>query len=308
MLEKGKYILFGLISFTLLLSVDFARAESGEAGAAGAYLRMGVGARALGMGGAYTAICDDVYATYWNPAGLTQIEEHQIGSMYAMMSLDRRYNFLNYALGLGKNLGLGISWISFGIGGIEERDDDRKTPIKELESSEDAYCLSLAKGLGEKFSLGGNIKYLGHKLLNNSASGFGFDVGVLFKPTEALSLGLMFQDIGSKVKWDTPSGHEDEFPLNIRGGASLRLLEDRLILATDLKKNPTQSAKFHLGAEYEIFKNLTARIGYNDKEFTAGAGFGFPVLRFDYGYAADRPRKGDTHRISILVRFGGREY
>ncbi len=307
MLEKGKYILFGLISFTLLLSVDFARAESGEAGAAGAYLRMGVGARALGMGDAYTAICDDVYATYWNPAGLTQIQEHQIGTMYAIMSFDRKHNFLNYAGGLGKDLGLGISWINFGVGGIEER-DGRGNLIKEFESSESTYYLSLAKGLGEKFSLGGNIKYLGHKLLNNMASGFGLDAGVLFKPTEALSLGLMFQDIGSKVKWDTPSGHEDSFPLNIRGGAALRLLKDRLILATDLEKSQLQSMKFHLGAEYKIIKNLTARLGYNDKEFTAGAGFGFPVLRFDYGYAADRLRKGDTHRISILVRFGGREY
>lgn len=32
----------------------------------------GVGARAIGMGGAYTAVADDVYAPYWNPAGIVQ--------------------------------------------------------------------------------------------------------------------------------------------------------------------------------------------------------------------------------------------
>ena len=303
MVERRKYlILFGLIILVLLISVGSGRAGSGQAGAAGAYLRMGIGARPLGMGGCFVAICDDAYATYWNPAGLTQIKGHQIGSMYAIMTLDRKYNFLNYAQGFGKNWGLGISWVNFGIGDIEER-DARGNLIGEFEDSENAYYLSLAKGFGEKFSLGANIKYLTHQLLNNRATGFGFDAGVLFKPTDIISLGLTLQDIGSKVKWDTESGHEDEFPLNIRGGAALRLLKDKLLLATDLEKNETQPMKFHAGAEYWITKAFAVRAGYDDEELTAGASFKISHFRLDYGYCADKLKEGDTHRISLLFNY-----
>ena len=61
------------------------------------YLRMGVGARALGMGGAFTAIADDATAAYWNPAGLVKIEHIEATFMYAAnMSVEQ----------LGQHLGL----------------------------------------------------------------------------------------------------------------------------------------------------------------------------------------------------------
>lgn len=277
-------------------------AESGQAGAAGAYLRMGTGARALGMGGAYVAICDDAYATYWNPAGLTQIRDHQVGSMYAIMTLGRKYNFLNYTQGLGKDWGLGISLVNFGIAEIEERDAQGNL-IGEFEDSQNAYYFSLAKSLKESLSLGINIKYLTHELLDNKATGFGLDAGILFKLTKTLSLGFVLQDIGSKIKWDTPSGHEDKFPLNIRGGAALKLLKDKLILATDLEKNETQSVKFHAGAEYWITKTFAVRAGYDDHELTAGASFKTPHFRFDYAFCANKLQEGNTHRISVLFSF-----
>lgn len=43
----------------------------------GADLGMGVGARAIGMGGAFVAIADDPSASFWNPAGLTRLEDNQ---------------------------------------------------------------------------------------------------------------------------------------------------------------------------------------------------------------------------------------
>lgn len=38
----------------------------------------GIGPRAIGMGGAFTAIADDASAAYWNPAGLSQISAYEI--------------------------------------------------------------------------------------------------------------------------------------------------------------------------------------------------------------------------------------
>ena len=48
------------------------------------YLNIGVGARGLGMAGATAASASDVYAGYWNPAGLVQMESDiQAGLMHA---------------------------------------------------------------------------------------------------------------------------------------------------------------------------------------------------------------------------------
>ena len=41
-------------------------------------MQTGVGGRALGMGGAYVAIGDDVTSIYWNPAGLGFLDKGQI--------------------------------------------------------------------------------------------------------------------------------------------------------------------------------------------------------------------------------------
>ena len=38
---------------------------------------MGIGARAIGLGGAFVSIADDASATFWNPAGLANMKSNQ---------------------------------------------------------------------------------------------------------------------------------------------------------------------------------------------------------------------------------------
>jgi long-subunit fatty acid transport protein len=294
-----------LVIIILFWSVKPVLAKVGEAGAAGTYLRMGAGARALAIGGAHVAISDDVYATYWNPAGLTQLNSFQIGSMYAIMSCDRRYSFLNYAQRLRKSWAVGASWIGFRIDNIEARDAAGKLTGK-LKDSENSLYFSLARRIIPTISLGANLKYLSHQLASKSAKGCGFDIGVLFKPKSTnlnLSLGLTLQDIISHLKWDTESKHKDKFPLNIRLGGALKLFKDKLLLACDLEKNESQAMKLHTGAEYWVIKSFAIRVGYDDKELTAGAGFKLHNFQLDYGFGMDKLKVGATHRLSILFSF-----
>ena len=58
-----------------------------DGGVPGAFLRLGVGARPLGLGNAFVAIAGDASATYWNPAGLTKLKRIELEVMYGYLSL-----------------------------------------------------------------------------------------------------------------------------------------------------------------------------------------------------------------------------
>ncbi|MCY4404328.1 MAG: hypothetical protein OXD54_17320 [Candidatus Poribacteria bacterium] len=137
----------------------------------GDFLTNGIGARALGLGGAYVSIADDATATYWNPAGIAGIDQkYQVSLMHAA----RRSGLGSFSnvSGISKiipHLTIGLSWISAGIDDIpiyydvpafdinisaEQRKNDPKfrpreqdfIPAGYLNDSENAYVLSLASG------------------------------------------------------------------------------------------------------------------------------------------------------------------
>ena len=155
-----------------------------SAGQAGAYLKMGVGARALGMGSAFTAVANDSTAAFWNPAGLAKLKNHEASFMHANLSDDRDYNFFNYAHVLkgkeGKSNGtLALSHIRFGIDGIPETQENPDTgePILDdagnvrifsyFEDTETNTFISYGRAVTDKFYAGLNLKYLKQKLFTN---------------------------------------------------------------------------------------------------------------------------------------------
>lgn len=135
----------------------------------GDFLTNGIGARALGLGGAYVSIADDATATYWNPAGIAGVPTNY---QVCMMHATRRSGLgaFSYVSGIGKilpQLTLGLSWIRAGIDDIpiyydvpafgpevsaEQRINDKQyrprdsdfTPAGYLSDSENAFVLSLA--------------------------------------------------------------------------------------------------------------------------------------------------------------------
>ncbi len=65
-----------IVCFLLLIpALSFAQSSSVIFGQPNTF---GIGPRAIGMGGAFTAIADDASAAYWNPAGLSQISSYEI--------------------------------------------------------------------------------------------------------------------------------------------------------------------------------------------------------------------------------------
>jgi long-subunit fatty acid transport protein len=301
------------VAIGLTLTNPIYAAES--AGQAGAYLKMGVGARALGMGSAFTAVANDSTAAFWNPAGLAKLKKHEASFMHANLTDDRDYNFFNYAHVLnkdGKNNGtLALSHINFGIDGIPEtREDDQGNPILDangnvrifsyFEDTETNTFISYGRAINDRFYAGLNLKYLKQKLFTNKADSMGLDFGFMYDCNEKTTLGLSIRDLGESMDWNTNTGTKDDVPVTTTFGVAHQC-NDKLLVSADLNKVEDMKVKLFCGAEYKLQDNVTLRVGSHDSDLTLGASFKLDTWRFDYSYADET--LGDAHRISASKTF-----
>jgi len=160
--------------------------------------------------------------------------------------------------------------------------------------------------------LGANVKIISSKLEDETAYGFAFDLGGLYKLMEdKLSLGLVIQNLGMGLKF---IDERDPLPVNIKTGAAYKILNNKLILALDINYPLDYDFNAHIGAEYiyEIGNIiLMPRVGYktttiSDLDTLSGlsAGFGtrYELYGIDYAWVPYGDL-GNTHRISINVKF-----
>ena len=109
----SKYFLryfFLLYIVTLLLPINKIFGNSGDNAAA--FLELGIGARAMAMGGAFVAVANDGTAFYWNPAGISTLSHPELAGMYASLfkSLEKHFHvgFTRPLYGAGA---ISINWI-----------------------------------------------------------------------------------------------------------------------------------------------------------------------------------------------------
>lgn len=314
-----KGILIVIIGSFLVTDVIAATRDAGQAAR---YLRIGVGARALGMGGAFTAVSDDASACYWNPAGLVQLKNKEVQAMYSLLSIDRKYNFLNYAQPMKDDRCFGVSVIDFGVGDIRGKNKFGSDTTM-FDDQENALIVSYAGNMENGLLLGGNLKYITQSMNpsegKQSAGGISIDMGMLWKAKPNLTVGLALQDVGGFLKWDT--GHKDRLPVVIKAGTAYRLMDNNLLLAFDVEKVAhNKKSRLHLGGEYNLNENIAFRLGVvsaYDTFPTAGLSFKFPLLLFtkqtfcvDYAFAPDtfsdfEETDGSkyNHRVSVVVGF-----
>src|SRR5689334_21034223 len=100
-------------------------ATAGATRYAGEFLRIGVGARALGMGSAFVGLADDGTASYWNPAGLATLSERQVTAMHAeQFGSIVQYDFLSYVMPIGSpgrpRQALSVSLVRLGVEDIPD--------------------------------------------------------------------------------------------------------------------------------------------------------------------------------------------
>jgi hypothetical protein len=303
-------------SFLLIFCSSVTYAATGEGGYSGAFMRMGMAARAIGMGGAFVAVADDGFASSFNPAGLVQLKRHTFSASYRFMSLDRRLSYVSYQQPIKGNAAVGLYWINSGVSSVETRDYEGQV-TGELDNNENLVNFNFAKRIISQFSAGLNIKYSQFNLANIDANTVGFDLGVFYTPYEKLRIGLAADNIGMKYSWNSGkywqefdqvgTDTEDDFPLNFKLGGSYLLLKDKLLLSVQADKNTKQSARMHFGAEYSGLKYLAGRLGYNDGSFTFGLGINYKVrsitFGLDYAYISSQVGTDADNLVSMGIEF-----
>ncbi|MCB0296475.1 MAG: UPF0164 family protein, partial [Calditrichaeota bacterium] len=79
------------------------------------FLKIGAGARPIGMGGAYTALANDILSIYWNPAGLSRvIGNGEAAFNHAEWLAETNYDFAAFSMNVGSLGSFGFQIISFG--------------------------------------------------------------------------------------------------------------------------------------------------------------------------------------------------
>jgi len=303
---KEGWMIVGAVLLLFALSGLAMAAEDGDIVNASTYLRMGVGARFLAMGGASTAAVDDATATVWNIAGLTRIKSASVASMYSAGDmLDRKHNFLAIASSL-KGIGsFGIGWINAGVADIQ-RYNSNDVPEGSFNSSENAFLYSYG-AMFQPVRLGAGVKVLHQKIDPDSSEttmGFGgLDIGALADPVDAVTVGLSVQNILGKIA-------DADVPTVLRVGTAIRLLpEDDLLIAVDLTKAfvdlKGRTAELHIGAEYWAANFVGFRLGFtSEKQFSAGIGVKMSNVEVDYAYSVQRQGlEPDVHYVSICASF-----
>lgn len=173
------------------------------AGLAGSALRMGFGARGMGMANALGAVTNQDGLSYYNPALVPfQIHPTAVASV-GFLPLDRSLNFASYTQGLRPSGGLSLALINSGVSKIEGRSSDGQ-PTETYSTSENEFLFSFGSKLRENFAIGVSTKILYYSLFSGvKSTTVGFDLGALYRLNDEWTLGLIVSDINSKYKWDT---------------------------------------------------------------------------------------------------------
>lgn len=270
------------------------------AGRPGAFLRLGVGARALALGGAFSAIADDPSAVYWNPAGIAQLHHAGFIASYHSMPLERSFYFVGAAVPLRRSASIGVSWIGWNVSNIEGRTGNTAEPDFIFNNNENALVATYAHQLGSSFELGGNLKVIFQNLYTGNSTGWGMDLAALFRPMNNLRLGLALQDINTATKWST--GLREKFPMTMRLGAAINI-STSVQLALELNKINGEKFGFSGGAEYTALSMLPFRLGFTERGAVGGLGLAIPLrsmqMHFDYAYTTDVLDGGRAHKLSL---------
>jgi hypothetical protein len=311
-----------VVALLLLAAWPAAAAINGQAGTSGAqFLKLGAGGRAGAMADSFSAIADDAYAAYYNPAGLNQLKTPELGGAHTEYFQGINYEVIDFAYPWGKENGYSRHALSLGIYQLAVSDIQRFTGDTDqatgtFGASDGDYTLSYSYALDRHLSIGATGKLIAQSLDTYKSTAYAMDAGLLYRlnPTERrpVSVSAVIKNLGSRTGYIY--NNTDPLPTELTLGLGAQVIPKLLKIDFEVSDYRDTNPFVSLGGEFTHQINeavgTNIRFGYSTDRSnnpglngpTLGAGLTFKRASFDFAWVPFGDL-GDTFRYSILVKF-----
>lgn len=335
---------FVAMALTLSMGGDALAQKVSKVGTTAAdFLQIGVGPRALAIGGAFVAAADDATALYWNPAGLSHVQGGEVVATHSEWLADVNFDYLGVALRAGGFGTVGVSVTMLSVPEMMVRTEDRQDGTGETFGATDlAVGLSAGRAITDRFSVGLTAKFIQQRIWHSTATGFAVDLGTQFRTDffGGLTIGAALYNFGTDMRMGGRDlrtfvdpdprqlGNNDRIPvnyeldawslpLNFQIGVRMHPIDSRLhrlAISVDALHPSSNYESVNVGFEYGFQQRLFLRGGYQslfleDVEGGLSAGIGARAPMFYGGdvridYAyRDAGRLDGVHVVGLSVTF-----
>lgn len=275
------------------------------------FLKIGVSARAISMGGAFTGLADDASALYYNPAGVAGFNQDRYIAGYHNYFMDIQSGFAGYVWNLGEQHAIAgqISYLNYGE--FIEADSSGTETGRTFGGGDIMFAATYARKLGSQTRAGITAKFIYENIDEFSATGVAFDLGAQYLgERERYGAGILIQNIGKQL---SALGTEKyDLPITIRTGGFFKPRGLPMTLTADIILPSDNDPIFAFGGEYVEFKPIYLRLGWNsfgsnyrttDSDdswagLSMGVGFDYRSIHIAYAYTP-AAELGESHRITV---------
>lgn len=278
-----------------------------KVGAAGAqFLKIGVGARANGMAGAFAGVGGDLSSLYWNPAGIAQIKGIAANFSYTQWFANFGHSFAAASMPLGDRFAVALQATAFNSDRIPVTTVDAPEGTGTYYTVSDmAIGATFAGYLTDQFSFGVTAKYINNSFSSLSSNGVAFDIGTLYETgIQGIRLAFSIHNLGTQqsysgqdlkttqkiVKDMNASPLDAEYlsspysiPLTFRAGVASDVYTNetsKVTAAFDFVTTSDVPDQFAIGAEYTWNDFVSVRGGYRigNDQFGLAGGVGLKYI------------------------------
>jgi len=306
-----KRILWGwlilILIVVLLGKITVAETNSGRTAAD--FLLIGVGARATGLGGAYTAISDGAVASYWNPSGLTSVKggEVLLGHFAWYQDMTVEHGILAYQVNDRTTVAASIIYLNYGT---IQNYDINGSYTGDISAYDWSGGVSLGYQVNDNVSVGVTGKFINQKIDDINGTTAAIDLGMKYS-ADRFALGAFLGNLGPKMTFENTS---EDLPSSGRFGLMVYPFNKQFLTSVEIEKRFHGNTIIRQGFEVNYDNQYFIRTGYNyypqdnDRAFSTGlsvgAGIKLNKAEFDYSYTPnDKYSSEDIHRLSLVFKF-----